>query len=63
MATNYETNTRKSGGASIWKILLIVVAVLIALSIVGPLLKAVFWLGLIGLAVVGAATLYFNSKK
>lgn len=63
MTTNYEPQTRKSGGTSIWKIVLIVIAVLIALSIIGPLLKFAFWLGVIGLAVVGAVTLYMYSKK
>ncbi|MGB3698042.1 MAG: hypothetical protein WBA05_11475 [Gordonia sp. (in: high G+C Gram-positive bacteria)] len=58
-----DLQPRKSGSASIWKIVLIVIAVLIALSIIGPLLKAAFWLVLIGLAVVGAGVLLFGGKK
>ncbi|WP_035718502.1 hypothetical protein [Gordonia shandongensis] len=55
-----ELTPKKSGGTDVWKIVLIVIAVLIALSIIGPLLKAAFWIVLIGLAVVGAATLLFR---
>ncbi|WP_040518157.1 hypothetical protein [Gordonia neofelifaecis] len=61
MSTNLEP--RKSNSTSIWKIVLIVIAVLIALSIIGPLLKAAFWVVLIGLAIVGAGALFFGGKK
>lgn len=61
MSTNLEP--RKSGSVSIWKIVLIVIAVLIALSILGPLLKAAFWLVVIGLAIVGAGALFFSGKS
>lgn len=61
MSTHLEPH--KSSGTSIWKVVLIVIAVLIVLSIIGPLLKAAFWLVLIGLAVVGAGALFFSGKK
>ncbi|MCF8571161.1 hypothetical protein L5G32_12865 [Gordonia sp. HY002] len=60
---NTSTGTTNTGsGTSIWKILAIVVAILVVVSLIGPIVKAVFWLGLLALAVVGAYSL-FKSKS
>lgn len=42
---------------SIWKILAIVIGILVVVSLIGPIVKAVFWLGLLALAVVGGYSL------
>lgn len=52
--TPQGTNT---GGLGFWKVLGIIAVVLIALVMIGPLLKGLFWIVLLGLAVYGAYVL------
>ncbi|MGO3328529.1 hypothetical protein [Gordonia sp. (in: high G+C Gram-positive bacteria)] len=57
MSTSTENTTSTESGTSIWKIVAIVIAILVVVSLIGPIVKAVFWLGLLALAVVGAYSL------
>lgn len=52
-----------SGGLGFWKILGIIAVVLIALAMIGPLLKGLFWIALIGLAGYGGYMLYRSRKN
>ncbi|MDL9936755.1 hypothetical protein QSJ18_08390 [Gordonia sp. ABSL1-1] len=51
------TTTNTSNGLGFWKILGIIVLVILALTIIVPLLKGLFWIALIALAAYGAFTL------
>lgn len=51
-----ETNHTRTSGTSFWKIIAIVVVALVALSLLGTIVKALLWLALAGLVVVGAIT-------
>ncbi len=55
------TDNTSSTGVSIWKIVAIVIAIIVAVSLIGPILHAAFWIGLFALAAVGAYSL-FKSK-
>ncbi|WP_132991988.1 hypothetical protein [Gordonia zhaorongruii] len=59
--TEFSTST-DSGGMSIWKIVAVVIAILIVVSMIGPLVKAAFWIGLLALVVVGAYSLLKAGK-
>lgn len=52
--STFTDNTSTTSGTSIWKIVAIVIAILVLVSLIGPIVKAVFWIGLFALAVVGA---------
>ncbi|WP_279104739.1 hypothetical protein [Gordonia paraffinivorans] len=56
-------NTTTNSSNTFWKILGVVAVVLIALAVVGPLLKGLFWIALIGLALYGGWVLLFRSKS
>ncbi|MCF8606910.1 hypothetical protein L5I01_26505 [Gordonia sp. HY442] len=56
-STENTTATSTGSGMSIWKILAIVIGILVVVSLIGPIVKAVFWLGLLALAVVGGYSL------
>ncbi|GAA4641712.1 hypothetical protein [Gordonia humi] len=56
--STFTDNTGTSNGTSIWKIVAIVIAILVVVSLIGPIVKAVFWLGLLALAGVGVYTLF-----
>ncbi|MFT4088015.1 MAG: hypothetical protein QM658_12885 [Gordonia sp. (in: high G+C Gram-positive bacteria)] len=49
-----ETSSTRTGGMSFWKILAIIVLALIAISLLGTIVKAVLWLALAALVVIGA---------
>ncbi len=51
------TDNSSSTGVSVWKIVAIVIAILVVVSLIGPIVKAAFWIGLFALAVVGAYSL------
>ncbi|MFT3661394.1 MAG: hypothetical protein QM809_08320 [Gordonia sp. (in: high G+C Gram-positive bacteria)] len=52
------TPTTGSTGTSFWKILAIVIGVLIVVSIGWSLVKAVAWIVVVGLVIVGAFTVF-----
>ena len=51
------TDSDESTGTSVWKIVAIVIAMLIVASMIGPIVKAAFWIALVILAVIGGYTL------
>ena len=57
------TSTSNSTGTSFWKILGIIVAVLIGLAIIGPLLKGLFWLAFVALAIYGGFILFRRMRN
>ncbi|MFW0789056.1 hypothetical protein [Gordonia sp. CPCC 205333] len=57
------TSTSNTNGTSFWKILGVIVAVLIFLAIIGPLLKGLFWLAFVALAVYGGFVLFRRSRN
>lgn len=57
MSTFTDNTGTTNSGTSIWKIVAIVIAILVVVSLIGPIVKAVFWIGLFALAVVGGYTL------
>lgn len=57
------TTASSSTGTSFWKVLGIIVAVLIGLAIIGPLLKGLFWIAFVALAVYGAVVLFKRSRN
>lgn len=57
------TSTSNSTGTSFWKVLGIIVAVLIGLAIIGPLLKGLFWLAFVALAVYGGFVLFRRMRS
>ncbi|MCK0438295.1 hypothetical protein MUG78_02165 [Gordonia alkaliphila] len=50
--------TSTSTGTSFWKVLAIVIGVLILISIGWSLVKAVMWLAVVALVIVGAFTVF-----
>ncbi|MFT4126517.1 MAG: hypothetical protein QM662_09830 [Gordonia sp. (in: high G+C Gram-positive bacteria)] len=58
-----QTTTTTSGGLGFWKLLALVVVALIALAMIGPVLKALFWIGVTALAVYGGYMLWKTSTK
>ncbi|NDZ94151.1 hypothetical protein G3I13_12705 [Streptomyces sp. SID6673] len=57
--TTPTTPTNTTGnGLGFWKVLGIIAVVLLALAMVGPLLKGLFWIALFGLAIYGGYMLY-----
>ncbi|WOC13152.1 hypothetical protein [Gordonia sp. MP11Mi] len=58
MSTFTDNNSGTKSGTSIWKIVAIVIAILVVVSLIGPIVKAVFWIGLFALAVVGAYSIF-----
>ena len=69
MTTSYDSTSTSSksnnngSGMGFWKILGIVVVALIALAIIGPVLKGLFWIGLIALAIYGGYMLFRSSRS
>ena len=70
MTTSYDSTSTSSNGTNnngsgmgFWKILGIVVVALIALAIIGPVLKGLFWVGLIALAIYGGYMLFRSSRS
>ncbi|ACY22734.1 hypothetical protein Gbro_3542 [Gordonia bronchialis DSM 43247] len=57
------TPTHTTNGLNFWKVLGIIAVVLIALAVIGPLLKGLFWLALIALAIYGGLMLFRSSKR
>lgn len=57
MTTSYDStgtssnNNGNGSGMGFWKVLGIVVITLIALALLGPILKGLFWIGLVVLAI------------
>ncbi|AZG48530.1 hypothetical protein [Gordonia insulae] len=62
MTTSMTPNGTTGNKLGFWKILGIIAVVLLALAMVGPLLKGLFWIALIGLAIYGGFML-FRSKS
>ncbi|MYR08900.1 hypothetical protein GTV32_22440 [Gordonia sp. SID5947] len=58
MTTPTNSTGTTGTGFGFWKILGIIAVVLLALAIVGPLLKGLFWIALFGLAIYGGYMLY-----
>ena len=58
MTTSTNPNGTTNSGMSFWKVLGVIAVVLLALAMVGPLLKGLFWIALLGLAIYGAFALY-----
>lgn len=59
--TTHDSSART--GPNFWKVLGIIAIVLIALAMLGPILKGLFWIGLIGLAVYGGIMLFRASRS
>lgn len=57
------TPTHTTNNLNFWKVLGIIAVVLIALAVIGPLLKGLFWLALIALAIYGGFMLFRSSKR
>ncbi|GAB24045.1 hypothetical protein GOPIP_061_00520 [Gordonia polyisoprenivorans NBRC 16320 = JCM 10675] len=62
-ATTTHDGSARRNGPNFWKVLGIIAIVLIALAMLGPILKGLFWIGLIGLAVYGAIMLLRASRS
>ncbi|MEP9414470.1 MULTISPECIES: hypothetical protein [unclassified Gordonia (in: high G+C Gram-positive bacteria)] len=64
MNTSTESHkTTSESGLTFWKILGIIAVALIALAMIGPILKGLFWVALIALAIYGGAMLFRSSRK
>lgn len=67
MNTTYEpqptSQSGSTGGFGFWKVLGIIAVALIVLALLGPILKGLFWIGLIALAVYGGYTLFRASRS
>ncbi len=58
----YSTQNTKNG-LGFWKVLGVIAVALIALIIIGPLLKGLFWLALFALAIYGGYMLFRSSRS
>ncbi|GAA1480022.1 hypothetical protein GCM10009624_04620 [Gordonia sinesedis] len=56
------TSTTHGSGYGFWKVLGIIAVALIALALIGPLLKGLFWIALIALAGYGGYMLFRSSR-
>ncbi|MFL1599592.1 hypothetical protein [Gordonia amicalis] len=56
-------STSTDSGTTFWKVLGIIAVVLIALAVIGPLLKGLFWIALIALALYGGYMLFRSKSK
>lgn len=69
MTTSYDStgtssnNNGNGSGMGFWKVLGIVVIALIALALLGPILKGLFWIGLVVLAIYGGYMLFRSSRS
>ncbi len=69
MTTSYDStgtssnNNGNGSGMGFWKVLGIVVIALIALALLGPILKGIFWIGLVVLAIYGGYMLFRSSRS
>ena len=69
MTTSYDStgtssnNNGNGSGMGFWKVLGIVVITLIALALLGPILKGLFWIGLVVLAIYGGYMLFRSSRS
>lgn len=63
-STGTSSNNNGNGsGMGFWKVLGIVVIALIALALLGPILKGIFWIGLVVLAIYGGYMLFRSSRS
>lgn len=62
MNTTTDT-THSTGGLTFWKVLAIIAVALIALAVLGPIIKGLFWIGLIVLAIYGGFMLFRSSQN
>ncbi|MGC4933680.1 hypothetical protein ACLQ3C_08340 [Gordonia sp. DT30] len=64
MNTPQDTTTTTHGsGLNFWKVLGIIAIALIALAMLGPIIKGLFWVGLIALAIYGGFMLFRAWRK
>jgi len=63
MNTSTQFNTSTGGGLGFWKILAIIAVILIACAVIVPILKGLFWVALIGLALYGGFMLFGKSGQ
>lgn len=63
MNTSTKFNTSTSGGLGFWKILAVIAVILIACAVIVPILKGLFWVALIGLALYGGFVLFGKSGQ
>lgn len=61
--TTQTPHPTTNSGLGFWKVLGIIAVVLLVLCMVGPLLKGLFWVALVGLAIYGAWTLFRSKRK
>ncbi|MGV9825435.1 MULTISPECIES: hypothetical protein [unclassified Gordonia (in: high G+C Gram-positive bacteria)] len=61
--TSGDPQKPNGSGLGFWKILGIIVVALLALAMIGPLLKGLFWVALIALAGYGGYMLYRSSRS
>ena len=62
-STSSNSNNNNGSGMGFWKVLGIVVITLIALALLGPILKGLFWIGLVVLAIYGGYMLFRSSRS
>ncbi|MFW0792358.1 hypothetical protein AAFP30_00960 [Gordonia sp. CPCC 205515] len=63
MSTPTPNPTTNSNGFGFWKVLGVIAVVLLALAMIGPLLKGLFWVALLGLAAYGGWMLWRQQSK
>lgn len=63
MTTPTPQPTTTNSGLGFWKVLGIIAVALLALCMIGPILKGLFWIALIALAVYGGWMLWRQKSK
>ena len=63
MNTTTNTNPSTGTGMGFWKVLGVIAIALIVLALVGPIIKGLFWIGLVALAIYGGFMLYRGSRN
>ena len=63
MNTSTQFNPSTGRGLGFWKILAIIAVILIACALLVPILKALFWVALVGLALYGGFMLFGKSNQ
>lgn len=61
--TTDPRQTTPKPGLTFWKVLGIIAVALIALALLGPIIKGMFWIGLIALAIYGGFMLFRSSRN